>query len=153
VVVGAFTGVVLHEAGHAVFDMLEVPVFGREEDAADAMAAFIALQFNKDVARTVVRGYAYIWRALGNPREWAQYADEHGTSGQRFYNTLCLAYGGDPTTFKEFVDKGWLPKERAAGCAAEYQQTRLAFVKTILPFIDQGMMKKVQATNWLAPGK
>src|SRR5947208_218613 len=34
VVVGAIVGVLLHESGHAVFDMLNVPVFGREEDAA-----------------------------------------------------------------------------------------------------------------------
>jgi Putative metallopeptidase len=151
VVVGAFAGVVLHEAGHAVFDMLEVPVFGREEDAADAMASFIALQFNKGVARTVTRGFAYIWRAFGNPKEWAHYADEHGTSAQRFFNTLCLGYGGDPQTFKEFVDKGWLPKERAASCASEYQQVRFAFAKTIMPFIDQNMMKLVQARDWLKP--
>jgi hypothetical protein len=56
VVVGSYVGVVLHEAGHAVFDMLDVPVFGREEDAADEIASFIALQFSKDVARTVTRG-------------------------------------------------------------------------------------------------
>ena len=29
-----------------LFDMLDVPVFGREEDAADETASFIALQFN-----------------------------------------------------------------------------------------------------------
>jgi hypothetical protein len=154
VVVGSFVGVVLHEAGHAVFDMLDVPVFGREEDAADEMASFIALQFSKDVARMVTRGYAYFWSVLGNPKEWSQYSDEHGTSSQRFYNTLCLGYGGDPQTFKEFVDKGWLPKERAANCAAEYQQIKLAFEKTILPYIDVNLMKQVQAKDWLkAPGK
>jgi hypothetical protein len=151
VVVGVYAGVVLHEAGHAVFDMLDVPVFGREEDAADEMAIFIALQFSKDVARTVTRGYAYFWSILRDPKEWAQYSDEHGTSSQRLYNTLCLAYGGDPETFKEFVDKGWLPKARAANCAAEYQQVRLAFEKTILPFVDLDQMKAVQAKNWLAP--
>jgi hypothetical protein len=151
VVVGVYAGVVLHEAGHAVFDMLDVPVFGREEDAADEMAIFIALQFSKDVARTVTRGYAYFWSILGDPKEWAQYSDEHGTSSQRLYNTLCLAYGGDPQTFKEFVDKGWLPKARAANCAAEYQQVRSAFEKTILPFVDLDQMKAVQAKSWLAP--
>jgi len=153
VVVGTYAGVVLHEAGHAVFDMLDVPVFGREEDAADEMAIFIASQFSKDVARTVTRGYAYFWSVLGNPKEWAQYSDEHGTSSQRFYNTLCLAYGGDPQTFKEFVDKGWLPKARAANCAAEYQQIKQAFEKTILPYVDLNQMKAVQAKNWLAPAK
>jgi Putative metallopeptidase len=149
VVVGSFVGVVLHEAGHAVFDMLDVPVFGREEDAADEMASFIALQFNKDVARTITRGFAYFWSVLGNPKEWAQYSDEHGTSTQRFYNALCIGYGGDPQTFKEFVDKGWLPKERAANCAAEYQQISLAFQKTVLPFVDVNLMKQVQARDWL----
>jgi hypothetical protein len=151
VVVGSYAGVVLHEAGHAVFDMLDVPVFGREEDAADEIATFIALQFNKDVARTVTRGYAYFWSVLGNPKEWKEYSDEHGTSAQRLYNTLCLGYGGDPQTFKEFVDKGWLPKERAASCAAEYQQVKLAFEKTILPFVDLNQMKQVQAKDWLKP--
>ena len=42
VVVGAFVGVIVHEVGHAAFDMFNVPVFGREEDAADQMAGFIA---------------------------------------------------------------------------------------------------------------
>ena len=46
-------------------------------------------------------------------QEWAQYADEHGTAAQRFYNTLCLAYGGEREWFQDFIDKGWLPKERA----------------------------------------
>jgi hypothetical protein len=151
VVVGSYVGVVLHEAGHAVFDMLDVPVFGREEDAADEIASFIALQFSKDVARTVIRGYAYFWSVLGNPKEWTQYSDEHGTSAQRFYNTLCLGYGTDPQTFKEFVDKGWLPKERAANCASEYQQISMAFGKTILPYVDLNLMKQVQAKNWLRP--
>jgi hypothetical protein len=152
VLAGALVGVVLHELGHAVFDMLQVPVFGREEDAADQMASFIALQFSKDVARTVVRSYAYLYLAFGGaPTDWGDYSDEHGTNPQRFYNTLCLGYGSDPEFFKDFVDRGWLPKERADNCAAEYQQLKHAFVTTVLPFIDPEQMKAVQARQWLAP--
>jgi hypothetical protein len=149
---GAFVGVLLHESGHAVFDMYNVPVFGREEDAADQMAAFIALNFNKDVARTITRGFAYLWRGFargGDPKGWGDFADEHGTNQQRYFNTLCMGYGGDAQLFKDFVDKGWLPKERAEGCADEFQRVRLAFTKTLLPFINRDMMKKVQETNWL----
>ena len=153
VVYGGFVGVLLHETGHAVFDMYNVPVFGREEDAADQMAAFIALNFNKDVARMITRGFAYLWRAFaaggGDPKGWEEFSDEHGTSQQRYFNTLCMGYGGDPQLFQDFVDRGWLPKERAESCADEYQQVRLAFVKTLLPFIDQDMMKKVRETDWL----
>jgi hypothetical protein len=62
-----------------------------------------------------------------------------------------LGYGGDPQLFKEFVDKGWLPKERASNCASEYQQIRFAFSKTIMPYVDQNLMKAVQAKDWLKP--
>ena len=79
------------------------------------------------------------------------YSDEHGTSSQRLYNTLCLAYGGDPDAFKGFVNDGWLPKDRAPDCGREFKQIQFAFVKTILPFIDQKQMKKVQETQWLTP--
>ena len=93
-------------------------------------------------------------RCSAIPRNGRNIPTSTGTSSQRFYNTLCLGYGGDPQTFKEFVDKGWLPKERAANCAAEYQQIKLAFEKTILPYIDVNLMKQVQAKDWLkAPGK
>jgi len=150
VVTGALVGVVLHELGHGVFDMLQVPVFGREEDAADQMASFIALQFNKDVAQALVRGYAYLYLAFGGaPTDWGAYSDEHGTNPQRFYNTLCLGYGGDPAAFKDFVDRGWLPPGRAENCAAEYQQLKHAFATTILPFIDQEQTKAVQGRQWL----
>ena len=61
-VAGVVAGVMLHEAGHALFDIMDVPMFGRQEDAADQMAGFIALQFNKETARTVIKGFAYFWQ-------------------------------------------------------------------------------------------
>ncbi len=126
VVIGETVATVLHELGHAAFDMLRM-------------------------ARTIVNGEAYFWYKSPNPEKWAHYADEHGTAGQRYYNTLCLAYGGDPASFKDFVDKNWLPADRAKNCAAEFQQIRSAFIKTVLPFIDPEMMKQVQARQWLPP--
>jgi hypothetical protein len=58
VITGTWIGVLLHETGHALFDMLEVPVLGREEDAADQVAALIPLQFDREIGRTVVMGFA-----------------------------------------------------------------------------------------------
>lgn len=153
VIMGEIIVTLLHELGHAAFDMLQVPVFGREEDAADQMAIFLALQFSPQVARTITRGDFFFFKNQGNPTVWAAYADEHGTAGQRFYNEVCWAYGGNPQVFKDVVEKGWLPKERAPNCAAEYQEIRAAFEKTIMPYIDQDLMKKVQARDWLTPPK
>jgi hypothetical protein len=69
------------------------------------------------------------------------------------YNVICLAYGGDPTTFKDLVDVGWLPPERAKNCASEYQMLKFAFNKTIFPFIDQQKMKEVQTRTWFSPAE
>jgi hypothetical protein len=135
VIVGGFIGVVLHELGHAVNDLLNVPVLGREEDTADQIAGFMMLQFGKDVARTAVKGMAYVWLTFAR-------------EGNAPY-FLCIGYGGDPETFKDQVAQ-WLTPERVASCTHEYQQVRNAFIKTILPSIDQEMMKKVQAQKWLS---
>ena len=68
-----------------------------------------------------------------------QHADEHGTPAQRFYNLLCIAYGADAQLFADLVQKGYLPKERAEGCAEEYQQVVYAFQMLIGPHIDQSL--------------
>jgi hypothetical protein len=150
-IVGNLVGVLLHEGGHMLFDMLDVPVFGREEDAADETASFLALQFNKDVARTIIKGFAYFWARKEDPvagTPMSYWSDEHGSPSQRMFNALCLAYGGDPQTFGEFVDRDWLPKKRAVHCGQEYAQLKNAFVKTVLPFIDQELMARVQNAQW-----
>ncbi|MEZ5923081.1 MAG: DUF4344 domain-containing metallopeptidase [Hyphomicrobiaceae bacterium] len=154
VIMGALAGVILHEVGHALFDNLEVPVLGREEDAADQLAAFLALQFDKDVATTVVTGMAYAQLALKNVgmgvvTDRRSFSDEHGTADQRFYNLLCIAYGSDPGTFASAAAPDVLPPTRAESCKQEYAQIRDAFYKTIFPYIDPEKMALVQTVKWL----
>ena len=74
----------------------------------------------------------------------------HSTPAQRFHNFLCIAYGGDPEAFKDFVGK-WLTKARLETCAHEYRQVRNAFNKTLMPHIDQELLKQVQAMQWIRP--
>jgi hypothetical protein len=151
VIVGGFVDAIFHELGHALFDILNIPVYGREEDAADQLSAFLMLQLGKDVARVTIKGAAYTYLVSKNPRTRTEFSDEHGAPAQRFFNYMCLAYGGEPEGFREYVDRGVLPKARAGGCQHEYLQVRRAFAKTIYPHIDQELMKKVQSTQWLRP--
>lgn len=151
--VGGFVSVILHETGHAIRDLLNIPVFGREEDAADQIAEFVSLQFGKDVARLVTKGAAWIWLSeAAGAAVPEDFADEHSTSPERFFNYLCIGYGGDPATFKDLAT-AFLPKGRTANCAREYQQAKVAFDKTVLPFIDPAMMAKARATKWFTPAE
>jgi hypothetical protein len=152
VLTGAVVGMLLHETGHALVDLLKVPVFGREEDAADQMAEFIALQFDRELAQTVTKGAAWFW--LNDARTILYldvYAGVHSTSMERFMNYLCLAHGADPAGFKDLGEK--FLKERAPRCADEYRQVENAFAKTILPFIDPQALQDVRARQWFTTTK
>jgi Putative metallopeptidase len=61
--VGQFFFATLHEVGHAIFDILDVPMFGHEEDTADNFATYIMLQFSEGQAHRLIGGAAWSWRA------------------------------------------------------------------------------------------
>ena len=154
--VGAIIDTFLHEAGHAVIDMLEIPVLGREEDAADFFSAYILLQFPPDDAHRLIQGVGFMIaseakEALAKPQTLKTFADEHGLPAQRHYNLLCIAYGSNPETFGNAVLRGMLPKERADGCAEEYKMLERAFQKLILPYVDEALLTKAHSQvrfNW-----
>ena len=149
-IVGPFVDVVLHELAHAVVDILKIPVLGREEDAADAIAAFILVQFGKEVARRTITGSALLYaRLASSPQVINDYSDVHGLAAQRFYNVLCIGYGWDHDLFNDFVQKGYLPRGRAATCAREYDQILYAYRMLIAPHVDLELQKLVQSKEWL----
>jgi hypothetical protein len=147
-IAGPTLDVFLHEASHAVFALLKVPIFGREEDAADQLAAYYVLQLPSDRSHKLILGSAFAYanelkvrraRDLKRPRlEVARhitFADEHGTPAQRLYNLLCLAYGSDKVLFADVVKMGFLPSERAEQCEDEYKQIDYAYRMLIAPHV------------------
>jgi hypothetical protein len=155
--VGQFFLWVSHEFGHAVFDMYQIPVLGREEDAADQFAGYIMLQFGKDRAHRLFEGAAYGVKGLiknykRNPNvdyKLTKLSSVHGLPEQRFYNLMCMAYGADPVTFADVVDDEYLPKRRADNCEYEFQNFRRAWNSEISPHIDRQMAQTVLDTTWL----
>jgi hypothetical protein len=145
-IVGPLLDVFLHESGHAVFDYLHIPIFGREEDAADQFSAYIMLQYDKDRARRLILGSAYQYKMdLKNPQvsvTLTKFADEHGIPAQRFFNVLCGAYGFDAKLFSDLVEKHYLPEDRAVACAREYQQVRFAFKTLIGPHVVKALARR-----------
>jgi len=117
-------GIFYHELGHALIDILQMPVFGQEEDAADVASILLidqlyepeaALQLAYDVSDG-------LWaEAQANADEMPVYWAVHGPDEQRFYNTVCIFYGGDPETRDIYAEDMGLPEERADTCVEEYE--------------------------------
>ena len=158
-VVGQAVWLVLHEVGHAVFDIFHVPIFGHSEDAADNFATYVMLQFGQKQAWRWINGAAWAWRGYvadyrTDPviqQKLVGFASNHGQPQERFYNLMCLAYGADPTTFAELTKSGFLPPNRAPNCKYEYQTLLDAVDQEIEPHVDQVVRRRVMDMTWLPP--
>ena len=151
--VGQFLYTASHEIGHAVFDLLDVPLFGRPEDDADQFAAHMLIQLGKNEAHQLIGGAAYLYNDyVKNPTITVPvfaFADVHGAPMQRLYNLLCLAYGAEPELFSDVVDKGYLPKSRVPDCKIEWDEVDFAFHKLIYPYVDQKLLNDVLSKSWV----
>ena len=124
----------LHETGHLLIAELELPVLGREEDAADQLG-FISLfltyarQNDHDIYAKLLDVADYWrleWRRPKPDNEEVHAWDSHGLDAQRFYNLACLIYGSDPDGLEWVPQITGLPVERALYCDQEYSQVRKA---------------------------
>ena len=119
---GAVTFVLLHELGHALIHALNLPILGREEDAADQISAFLILGFRPHDAMSGLDGAFWFLRAKSLFYTQRHFADEHSLDPQRKANLACWAYGKDPSLFQYVLTTRQLTLERSRRCEREYQQ-------------------------------
>jgi len=118
---GTVVFALMHELGHALIEVLELPIVGREEDAVDQLATILLL--NQGPTGDSLAFGAVGWLAINattNPLDDFAFADDHGLDRQRVYNIICWIYGRAPDRYPEVVGEGWLPENRAERCGSEY---------------------------------
>lgn len=132
-----------HETGHMVIDLYGLPAVGREEDAADQLAAYLLLapgpdgkidpdsvQAVKDFAREFEE-----YDARSGEIDSTDFADEHSMNLTRMYNLQCWVYGADPQANADLVTDGSLPEDRADRCEDEYQQLSDSWSVLLEPYL------------------
>ena len=122
-VLGATDFILYHEIGHALIDVLDLPVVGREEDAADQLAVYILTGGTEEDEQAAIDGAVALHR-LEEGMDEGSFADEHSLGPQRFYNIACWVYGQNPEKYTHLLlgSGGVLPEARAERCPAEYEQ-------------------------------
>ncbi len=135
---GFVTWIMLHELGHALIDVYDLPVTGNEEDAVDQFATVIALEYiPPDQAGNILFSTLRAW-SLGQsdifPTE-GQLAGPHSLASQRFYNVACWMYGSDVHAFSDFVNRGFLTEARASQCQSEYERLSESWYRLVSPFL------------------
>ncbi|NBZ87655.1 DUF4344 domain-containing metallopeptidase [Stagnihabitans tardus] len=143
-----------HELGHALIDVLQVPVLGKEEDAADTLSVILMHDGWQEEAATAILtadATSYALRASDpnlEPDE-SSFADVHSLDIQRYYAVVCLFYGANPEERRQMALDLELPEEKLESCPYEYDQARAAW-GTVL---DQAVPGPEMAGLVMAPGQ
>lgn len=116
-------GILYHELGHAFIDILKLPVFGQEEDAADvASILMIDTLFEEEAAAQIAYDAAFGFLGEDDAQGGQEPAwwDVHGPDLQRYYNLVCLFAGADMDAREDIAEELGLPEERMVTCEDEY---------------------------------
>lgn len=141
---GALTFVLLHESGHMMIRLFDLPHIGSEEDEADHFAAAaLTVAMNSDQAdptqrrefRLALMSGAMFFRRLHQDdlrtSRAPAWSDEHGEPEQRAFNIICMLYGRSPHEFGQFAREAGLPPQRLASCPTEAQRNQADWQRLI----------------------
>ncbi|GLS82888.1 DUF4344 domain-containing metallopeptidase [Paraferrimonas haliotis] len=128
---------VYHEMAHALIDRYQVPVIGIEEDAADALATILLLEWYPDGAQKAIHAGDLFDLESSDYTEIdeEQLAGEHSLDAQRAYRTYCLVAGADEEYAQQFEASGLFSPERLDTCSEDYQRVRSAWLRLIEDYV------------------
>ncbi|MHC6529812.1 MULTISPECIES: DUF4344 domain-containing metallopeptidase [unclassified Vibrio] len=98
----------LHEVGHAFIAENDIPVLGKEEDAVDNFATLMMINYvseGQDMAISAADMFAFESEFRPDYYDFGEYIDEHSFDLQRYFSTLCLVYGSDPSGYQHLLDE------------------------------------------------
>ena len=132
-----------HEFGHALVDVMRLPIFGQEEDAADVLSILMVHEvFEENAARDIawasavgMKGAASAARLDPDDVAWW---DVHGPDLQRYYTMVCLFYGADSSGRRSFARDMDLPDARARYCEEEYELASESWGPVLDELYDRG---------------
>ncbi|MEU8953308.1 DUF4344 domain-containing metallopeptidase [Streptomyces sp. NPDC048518] len=151
--VGFTNGIVFHELGHALINLYDLPVTGKEEDAVDQLSVLMLASGDEkhaDYVIDTINAWAYFAdsdesrAATASPSDPAQqsdkYADEHSLNEQRYFNWACWLYGSNEKAYASVVQNdenpdGVLPSSRAAQCGAEFKKIDKSWHTLLKPYL------------------
>jgi Putative metallopeptidase len=138
-----------HEVGHTLIDLYNLPITGKEEDAADYFS-FYLLGSNQvpEGELACVEGANFfadlsVYRDSintilvkeGKPVNALPFWDEHSFDMQRFYNIFSLMYGSDPVKNAYLLDLNLLGERRPAIAISEYKKIKNGWNKILKDYI------------------
>ncbi len=144
------TFIYFHEIGHALIDNLDVPLTGKEEDAADYFAFYILASnqvaegvkatmegatFFKEFYELRQNDTTYIRLKSEGKEPPLPFWDEHSFEMQRFYTLFSLIYGSNPIKYDYLINDGYLGYRRPQNAVSEYGKIKRGWDRVLKNYI------------------
>ncbi|PZU51897.1 MAG: hypothetical protein DI561_15090 [Thauera sp.] len=140
---GALWFILLHEVGHAVHLVADLPTLGRREDVADQIAAWIAIRRPPPGVREPVVGGMAVFLNPQARTDYEAMGGPHSLDPQRLQNVACWAFGADPVRYRELPAIVGLPEARRTSCAEEWEA-----IDRAVPRLLGRALKAPKLTPW-----
>ena len=129
--------ILYHEIGHLLVNEFQLPVLGREEDAADHLATITLLEIsdetNDGFLVDAVDGFFFSADVKTKRNASRSFYAGHGLDEQRAFEVACLMLGNDPQAFTELADTINLPLEERERCPNAYELARSSWHAVLQP--------------------
>jgi hypothetical protein len=113
-----------HVVGHALIQVLDLPVTGPDEEAADAVGAVFLVVGEAEDEQVVLAGSRVLFQhsRVLEPAQTVPFWTLHGWTTQRYDRLRCLLYGSNPTRHAALLEDGGLSAALAQQCQETWQR-------------------------------
>lgn len=135
-IASTFIATFYHEYGHALVDVLALPVLGREEDAVDSLSNILLHYLHEgDETLNIVWDNALAWGLMDaleytNDMEF-DFSGVHSLTPQRYEQFLCQQVGADPENRLELAEAAEFDDDRISECTAQFQEIDYSWSKVL----------------------
>ena len=130
-----------HESAHVLVEQFDLPVLGKEEDAADAFATIRILDVTADATKRhetlsdIADGWYFSAEdSTGTSLDDLSYFDEHSLDIERAFSIVCLLSGADARLFADVADDYGLDDDQQDDCVDIYDEAKHAWDVLLAPY-------------------
>lgn len=135
---------IYHEVAHLLIGELDLPVLGKEEDAADALGTIWLLEFDEaedsyDALVSASDGWYFnALKADTSSFEDLAYSADHTLDIHRAYAMVCYMVGKDRDIFGDTADDYEIDPDRQERCEDTYNDALRGWMRVLEPHITEG---------------
>lgn len=128
---------IFHELAHALIFQYELPVLGKEEDAADGLASVLLIEYLDEGQEVLITAADLFDLESQDIAEYQaeDYWDEHSLDIQRYYSSMCHVYGSSPKDYKQIKTDEKFSDEKAENCIDDYEILVNSWLIVLEPFL------------------